>query len=59
MATSRCPRCDRPLRSARSIHMACALYRARVWVGVFSALLIVALAAVTIWAVYGGYFGHS
>lgn len=39
--------------------MACALTRARVWVSVLSALLIVALAAVAIWAVYGGYFGHS
>ena len=59
MATPRCPRCDHPLRSTRSIHMACALTRARVWVSVLSALLIVALAAVAIWAVYGGYFGHS
>ena len=53
MATPRGPRCDTALRSTRSIHLSCALYRARVWVSVLSALLIVALAAVAVWATYG------
>jgi hypothetical protein len=57
MATPHCPRCDRPVHSTRSIHLACALTRARLWVGILSALLIVAL-VVGIWAMYSAY-AHS
>jgi hypothetical protein len=48
MATPHCPRCDRPVRSVKALHLACAIARAQLWLSIVAAVLVALVVVVVV-----------